>query len=86
MINQNFAIVAAVLSSIGGIGYLVYTLQGKVKPNKVTFFLWAFAALIAFFAEIKQGVGVESLLTFSVGFLPLLIFIASFLLSSDPVL
>ncbi len=34
--------------------------------------------MIAFAAQIKQGVGLESLMTFSTGFLPLLTFAASF--------
>jgi hypothetical protein len=40
--------------------------------------MWSIAPLIAFFAQIKQGVGLEALMTFSTGFLPLTIFIASF--------
>ncbi|MEN9328417.1 MAG: hypothetical protein RI947_1225 [Candidatus Parcubacteria bacterium] len=78
MINEQFVIVGAVLNFIGGISYLIDTLKGKVKPNKVTWFLWALAPLIAFAAEIKQGVGIQALMTFTVGFNPLLIFIASF--------
>ncbi|HJT55642.1 MAG TPA: hypothetical protein VJ761_04035, partial [Ktedonobacteraceae bacterium] len=34
--------------------------------------------LIAFVAELQQGVGLQSLMTFIVGFLPLTVFIASF--------
>lgn len=78
MLNQNFAILAAVIPFLGSISYFMYTLQGKVKPNKVTWFFWSLAPLIAFFAEVKEGVGVQSLMTFSVGFTPLLIFVASF--------
>ena len=40
--------------------------------------MWALAPLIAFAAEIKEGVGIQSLMTFGVGFSPLLIFLASF--------
>lgn len=36
------------------------------------------SAVDCFFAEIKQGVGIQALMTFIVGFLPLTIFIASF--------
>lgn len=35
--------------------------------------------MIAFVAEIKQGVGIQSLMTFMIGFSPLVILIASFL-------
>lgn len=78
MLNENFVILGAVILAIGSLSYLIDTLKGKVKPNRVTFFLWALAPLIAFAAEIKQGVGIQSLMTFMVGFSPLLIFLASF--------
>ena len=78
MINQNFVIVGAIIATAGSVSYLIDTLKGKVKPNRVSFLLWSLAPLIAFFAEIKQGVGIQALMTFIVGFLPLTIFIASF--------
>lgn len=78
MLNQNFVIVGAIIVTVGGISYLIETLKGKVKPNRVSYLLWSLAPLIAFFAELKQGVGLQSLMTFIVGFLPLTVFIASF--------
>ena len=78
MINQNFVILGAIIAAAGSLFYLIDTLKGKVKPNRVSFLLWSLAPLIAFFAEIKQGVGIQALMTFVVGFLPLTIFIASF--------
>ena len=79
MINQNFIYLGALIFFIGSIGYFFETLQGKVKPNRVTWFIWAVAPMITFAAQIKQGVGIQSLLTFMVGFIPLLIFFASFI-------
>jgi hypothetical protein len=78
MINQNFVILGAIIASIGSLSYLIDTIKGKVKPNRVSFLLWSLAPLIAFVAELRQGVGLQSLMTFMVGFLPLTIFIASF--------
>jgi len=78
MIDPNFVIVGAVIGFFGGISYLIDTLKGKTKPNKVTWFLWSLAPLIAFAAELNKGVGIQSLMTFMVGFSPLLIFLASF--------
>jgi hypothetical protein len=78
MLNSNFVILGALIGAIGSIGYLVDTIKGKVKPNRVSFLLWSIAPLIAFAAQIKQGVGLEALMTFSTGFLPLTVFIASF--------
>lgn len=78
MLNENFVYLGALISFIGGLSYLIDTLKGKAKPNKVTWFVWALAPLIAFWATVQQGVGIQSLLTFMVGFNPLLIFIGSF--------
>ena len=79
MINENFVYVGLFIASLGNIVYLTQTLRGKVQPNRVTWFLWALAPLIAFAAQINQGVGIQSLLTFSIGFFPLIIFLASFI-------
>lgn len=79
MLPEYFAYIGAFVTASGGVSYLVQTIRGRVQPNRVTWFLWALAAFIAFFAQISQGVGITALLTFVVGFLPLLIFAASFL-------
>lgn len=78
MLNQNFVIIGALIGAVGSLAYLIDTVRGKVKPNRVSFLLWSIAPLIAFAAQIKQGIGLESLMTFSTGFLPLTTFIASF--------
>jgi hypothetical protein len=78
MIDQNFVIIGVILQILGSWTYFVDTIKGKVKPNKVSWLLWSIAPLIAFAAMIKQGVGITALATFVVGFVPLVIFIASF--------
>jgi len=78
MIHQNFVFIGIILQSIGGIGYLIDTVTGKVQPNRVSWFLWSLAPLIAFYAQIRQGVGNEALVTFIVGFEPLIVLIATF--------
>src|SRR3989344_7304160 len=78
MIDPNFVVVGVVLQTIGGYSYLVDTIKGKVQPNRGSWLLWSIAPLVAFAAEISQGVGIQSLTTFIVGFVPLVIFIASF--------
>lgn len=80
MINENFVFLGAIIFFFGSIGYFVDTVIGKVRPNRVTWFIWSLAPLIAFIAQLKQGVGIhQSLLTFMVGFIPLIIFISSFI-------
>jgi len=78
MLNQNFVIIGTIIGAIGSLAYLIDTVKGKVKPNRVSFLLWSIAPFIAFAAQIKQGVGLEALMTFSTGFLPITVFIASF--------
>lgn len=78
MLHSNFIIIGTLIGAVGSVAYLIDTVKGKVKPNRVSFLLWSIAPFIAFFAQIKQGVGLEALMTFSTGFLPLTVFIASF--------
>lgn len=79
MLNEKFIFLAVVFNLFGGLSYLIATIKGKAKPNKVSWFFWGLAPMIAFAAQVKQGVGLSSLMTFAVGFSPILIFFASFL-------
>ncbi len=78
MLNPNFVLVGILIGAIGSLSYLIDTVRGKIKPNRVSFFMWSIAPLIAFAAEVKEGVGIQSIMTFSIGFFPLIIFIATF--------
>jgi hypothetical protein len=78
MIDERFVFLAFAINIFGSISYFINTLKGKTKPNKVTWFLWTLAPFIAFAAQIYEGVGLSALMTFGVGFVPLLIFLASF--------
>jgi hypothetical protein len=78
MIHSNFIIIGTLIGAVGSVAYLIDTVKGKIKPNRVSFLLWSLAPFIAFWAQIQQGVGLEALMTFSTGFLPLTVFIASF--------
>jgi len=78
MIHENFVIIGSLIAFLGSIGYLIETIKGTVKPNRVSFFMWSLAPLVAFFAQMKEGVGIQSLQTLTMGLLPLSIFFASF--------
>ena len=78
MFDERLVILGIIITFIGGLGYIIDTLKGKTKPNRVTWSIWAIAPLIAFAAQKQQGVGAEAWMTFIVGFNPLLIFLASF--------
>ncbi len=79
MLHANFVIIGTLIGAVGSIAYLIDTVKGKVKPNRVSFLLWSIAPLIAFAAQIGKGVGIESLMTLSVGILPLMTFGGSFI-------
>lgn len=77
MIDENFIYLGAILNVIGTGSYVIETLKGRAKPNRVTWFLWALAPLIAASAQFREGVGLIALSTFMNGFMPLLVLIAS---------
>ena len=58
--------------------YLILTLKGKVKPNRVTWLTWSIAPFIGFISQLSQKVGAEALLTLSFSLIPFSIFVASF--------
>lgn len=79
MISEKFIFLGVLLNIIGSSTYAFHTFKGKTQPNRVTWLLWALAPLIAFFAQLDKGVGLQVIMTFMVGFGPLIVFIASFL-------
>jgi hypothetical protein len=58
--------------------YAYDTLKGRNNPNRVTWVMWTLAPMIGFAAQLSQGVGLQSIFTFAIGFGPLLVLIASF--------
>lgn len=59
--------------------YILNTIRGKTKPNRVTWLMWAIAPLIATAAALSSGVTWAVLPVFWAGLGPLLIFLASFI-------
>jgi hypothetical protein len=78
VISVNWVYLGTAIAALGTAVYLRDTLRGTTKPNRVTWLLWAIAPLLAAAVEFDQGVGVRALPTFMVGFMPLLVFVASF--------
>ena len=77
MIYENFVFLAFAIAMIGAVIYIRDILRGRVRPNIVTWSLWATAPLLAFAAQISEGAGLRSVHTFSTAFGPLLIIIAA---------
>jgi len=74
-------IVGAVVNLAGSSFYISRTLCGLTKPNRVSYFVWALAPMVAFPAALSSGAGWAALPVFMSGFIPFLIFLASF---ADP--
>jgi len=77
MINENFVFLGFALAMVGAVVYIKAILKGNVKPNIVTWVLWATAPLLAFAAQISEGAGLRAVHTFSTAFGPMLIVIAA---------
>jgi hypothetical protein len=78
MLDSRFVFLGAALNFYGAITYAISTVRGHVKPNRVSWLLWALAPLIAFLAEIVQGVGIQSFMTLAIALGSALVFLLSF--------
>jgi hypothetical protein len=78
VISVDWIFLGAAIGALGTAVYLRDTLRGTTKPNRVTWLLWAVAPLLAAAVEFSDGVGLRTLPTFMLGFMPLLVFVASF--------
>lgn len=77
MIDPRFAILGALIILTGNAAYARDTVRGNTQPNRVSWGLWALAPMIAFAAEVVQGVGLNAVLALAVGVGPLLVVAAS---------
>jgi hypothetical protein len=73
-----FAIAGSVINFVACVSYIRAILKGEATPNRVTWFLWALAPLIAGVAQWRSGVGISTLVVLSVGLGPACIVLASF--------
>ena len=72
-------VLSVFVSVAGSIAYIRDTLAGKSKPNRVSWSMWALAPLIATGAALSAHADVwATVRIFLSGFMPLLVFIASF--------
>ena len=78
MLPEYFAIIGAIIGSLGGFYYLYETVVGRTQPNRVTWLLWGVFPMVIFVAQRSQGVESLSWTSFVAGFTPLLIVAASF--------
>ncbi|NLV78238.1 MAG: hypothetical protein GXY65_02630 [Rhodococcus sp.] len=77
MLDPHWVFAAALLGVVGSIRYAIAIVRGAVRPNLVTWSLWAAAPLIAFFAQLDSGVGLPAVMTLAAGAGPLIVIITS---------
>ena len=75
---QYLVFVAAGAYFVAAYVYVKSMLRGDVKPNQVSWLLWAIAPMIGSAAAVSNGAGLAAVPVFMAGFCPLLIFVASF--------
>ncbi len=73
-------IISAIISAGGASLYIRDTLRGKTKPNRVTWSMWALAPLLGTGAALAAHADMwATVRIFLAGFLPLIVFLASFI-------
>lgn len=77
MIAAEFVFLAIALRLFSSANYLFATWRGAVKPNAITWFFWGVAPLIAFVAQLQEGVGLEAWMSLGLAVGPLAICAAS---------
>jgi hypothetical protein len=75
---QYLVLIGATANLFGAFSYIKETIGGGTKPNRMTWLLWSIAPLIATIAALADGVRWSVLPVFMSGFVPLLVFISSF--------
>ena len=72
-------VLSALISIAGATAYIRDTISGKSKPNRVSWSMWALAPMIGTAAALSAGADVwATIRIFLSGFLPFLVFVASF--------
>lgn len=79
MLDPHWVFVGAALGLAGSIRYAFAIIQGKVRPNLVTWLMWAVAPLVAFFAQLDSDVGFPAVMTLAAGAGPAIVLATSML-------
>ena len=82
MIPKYVYILFVIVAFFGLLPYIKQIISKKVRPNLVGWAMWSLAPLIAFAAQIKNGGGIETITTLSVGLVPLIVIVAALLAHS----
>lgn len=72
-----FIAIAVAIRLLGGFSYLRAVVTGRARPYPLSWLLWAITPMITFAAELSSDVGWRSVVTFALGFTPLMVFVVS---------
>ena len=78
MLDERFVYLTLLLTLGGTAHYIALIFSGRVRPNRASWALWAIAPGVVFAAELTEGVGLRTVLTFGIALGPLLVVVASF--------
>ncbi len=73
-----YIIIGTIIHLMGGYVYIKDTIKGETKPNKISWFIWALAPIIAAIVAISDWAKLSVIPTFLSGIIPLVVFIISF--------
>jgi hypothetical protein len=72
-------LIGAAINVVGTSSYVRDTLQGRNKPNRMSFLMWSIAPIIGVAASFAQGVTWAVIPVFFTAFCPFIVFLASFI-------
>ena len=73
MLPAWFTVFSIAIRLIGGAQYAWGVVVGKARPNPITWFLWGLTPLIAFFAQLQNGLNAQALVLLALATSPLII-------------
>lgn len=77
--SQSLVILSLFLGLLGTYAYTRDTIQGRTKPNRISFALWSIASYTGAFAAVASGADIwPTIIIFYSGTAPLVVFLASF--------
>lgn len=79
MLPEKIIYLSLVITFFGSFFYIKDILQGRTKPNLVSWFFWSLAPIIGSYLQFKAGAGLSILPVFLAGFVPLVIFFIALL-------
>lgn len=83
MLSEQFIWFGGMVVLVAGLGYIVATVRGQARPNRVSWGLWSATSWLAFLGQLDEGVGAAAVLTFAAALTPSLIFLGSFVGGAD---